>query len=134
MPRKRMYGIGRETDSGVYMLRNKITGNFYIGQSAHMSLREASHYSRLRRDSKFCNSAIKADYKLYGLDSFEFTVLIYCDEKDLLRNEQSLVDALHPTYNVMVDDVTSQKGVVRSAETREKMSVAKKKYWESKRA
>lgn len=69
---------------GIYMIKNKINGKVYIGQSIHIHKRFKEHI----RHSKYSNSVIHLAIKKYGLENFEFNILILC-KKDKLNELES---------------------------------------------
>jgi group I intron endonuclease len=88
-----------ERKSGVYILENVMTGNFYIGLSKNLAKRKGRHFYVLRNGMKG-NIRISDDCKKYGVESFDFKVLEYCDECDLLEKEQYYFELMMPQYNV----------------------------------
>lgn len=110
--------------SGVYAIENSINGHCYIGSTNNLPRRESQH-NRALRSEKHHSFHLQRAYLKYGAESFKFRVLLYCEPFELLRYEQSLIDRLHPAYNVS-PTASSQLGVRRSRETRQKISEARK--------
>lgn len=96
------------TKPGVYKIINIKTGNIYIGSSKNLSVRISSHKSLLRKNYPD-NIRIRADLNLYGIDSFKFEVLEYCEDSIKKEREQFYYDLLKPYYNVW-KSVYSAKG------------------------
>lgn len=88
-----------ESQSGVYKLKNLITGKFYIGSSRSLAKRRGSHRYSLKNGIKN-NLRMTEDYNKHGLDSFEFEVIEYCEVDKLLEREQYYFELLKPTYNI----------------------------------
>lgn len=84
---------------GVYKMINTISGNFYIGSSKNVSIRIKTHKYLLRHGYK-SNIRIKSDLERYGLESFIFEAIEYCDENIMKDREQYYFDQLKPNYNV----------------------------------
>lgn len=85
--------------SGVYKMINIISGNFYIGSSKNISKRIGAHRYAIK-NKKHDNVRIQEDAIKYGIDSFKFEVLEYCDFKVTHNREQYYFELLNPTYNV----------------------------------
>ena len=112
--------------TGVYMIKNKISGKFYIG-SASLSFRKrmALHRVHLRRgthDSRHMQNA----WNKYGEDDFAFSVLVVCAKDMCLFYEQLFLDALNPTYNT-AKIAGNCLGVRHSDEVKKSMSVLQRK-------
>ena len=93
--------------SGIYMIVNKVTGDYYIGSAATN-----------RFNSRFCNHVIyfrgskvvKSAVKKYGLENFAFIVLeLYPNivtkenNKELLDLEDKYLKLLLPNYNILTE-------------------------------
>ena len=61
---------------GVYMFKNIITGEFYIGTSTNMRQRVTRHFSPRGRSR---NKHIYKSIKQYGKESFVWGVIEYCE-------------------------------------------------------
>lgn len=72
---------------GIYLIKNKITKECYIGQSRNIDQRFNSH-RRSFRDKKY---ALYYDMRFYGLENFEFSVLEECEIKDLDKKEMNWI-------------------------------------------
>lgn len=85
--------------SGVYELRNTVTGHCYIGSSVNMQNRKNDHFYHLRTQTHHSPSLQNA-YNKYGKDAFEFLVLEEVpDVSQLIQREQHWIDTKHPKYN-----------------------------------
>lgn len=112
--------------SGIYIIRNVVNGNCYIGQAKSIGDRWYTHKSHLNcgyHHSRHLQSA----WKKYGPDSFVFEVLEYVElNKDLLfEREQYWFDTLSPQYNIAPAAVSSigVKHPPRTEEFKERMRV-----------
>ena len=83
---------------GVYQIVNKINDKRYIGSSINLNRRRSNHFSNLRKD-KSVHPHLQAAWNLYGEDAFEFGHILICEEFELLRYEQALLDKWKPEYN-----------------------------------
>ena len=70
---------------GIYKITNKINGKCYIGQSTKIKNRIAVH-RRACRNLVVSNAILK-----YGVENFEFEVLIYCETNMLDYYEKLLI-------------------------------------------
>jgi group I intron endonuclease len=71
---------------GIYGLRNKVTGKWYIGQSVNLRHRRSAHFSKLRRNSHR-SQHLQSAFNKYGQDAFAFCVLAVCP-KELLDSQE----------------------------------------------
>jgi hypothetical protein len=76
--------------SGVYQIKNVVTGEVYIGASTRIDERWAAHVSKLL--SGRCDSrSLQVAWNCYGRDAFEFSVLedvAWNDRAGMLAAEQ----------------------------------------------
>lgn len=105
---------------GVYMLKNIINGNFYIGHASNLRSRKSSHFTNMRH-GWHKNKHVQNAANLYGADKFTFNVLEYCekDKKILAQIETYYVKLLKPEYNIREVE-ESNLGLKKSAEDIEK--------------
>jgi group I intron endonuclease len=108
-------------ESGIYAFVHIETGTSYIGSSLDLGGRIMNHI--LGHSS---NQHLQYAIAKYGLSSFAFVILQYCIPSDLLKLEQYFLDILFSLakelrYNFS-PTAGSSLGVVRSEETRAKMS------------
>jgi len=101
--------ISNETKglSGIYMIVNKITKDYYIGSAATNKFfaRFSNHLSYFR-GSKIVKSAVKK----YGLENFAFIILdLYPNivtkenNKELMDLEDRYLKLLLPNYNILTE-------------------------------
>lgn len=103
--------------SGVYIIRNFITGEFYIGSSKYLGHRFSGHDHQLAFNKNRCGVLQRAINK-YGTDNFTFDVLEFVDPSNLLEREQYYLDTLIPRYNI----IKSVTPIIMPEESRKKMS------------
>ncbi len=89
--------ISNKKISGIYMILNIVNGKFYIGSSVNVNKRLLHHKNALD-SNRHCNSYLQKSYNKYSLDSFLFSILETCEEKELIQKEQIWLD-FHKTYN-----------------------------------
>jgi group I intron endonuclease len=112
-------------NSGIYIIRNIINNNIYIGQSSNLNKRKFSHFYELRKNIH-ANTHLQNSFKKYNEKNFIFEIILYCEVKELTYYEQSLVDIWNPEYNICKECVTSCLGVGRTDETKRKISIGNK--------
>lgn len=82
--------------SGIYRIRNKVNGKFYIGSTSNMRKRMREHLSSLRRGIHV-NDYLQHAFNKYGEKNFIFEVYEFVEHiDDLLDVEQKLLDELRP--------------------------------------
>lgn len=105
---------------GVYSIKNKITGEQYIGSSIDLQRRKSEHYSSLRRSSHE-NKKLQNAFSAYGESNFEYSILQLCSMEELLATEENLIrkyNTYHKGYN-NTDKVISGS-VMQHLEVRQK--------------
>ena len=106
--------------SGIYQIRSKIKSNkFYIGSAVNISARWNRHITVLRL-SKHENQKLQRHYNKYGEQDLQFSILLICDKKDLIKIEQYFIDFYNPIFNIC-KIAGSQLGIKRSEKTKAKM-------------
>lgn len=106
---------------GIYGLRNKVNGKWYVGQSVNIYSRWNEYRSgRCRRQKKISNALLK-----YGTDNFEWNVLEECQPKQLNEREIhwiSKMDSVKYGYNLTAG---GQGGSIRNGMTHTPETIAK---------
>lgn len=107
---------------GIYTIENTITLDCYIGSSINLRQRENRHFKDLR-EGKHHSIILQRAVNKYGIENFEFKVLEFCSNEELLSKEQKYMDSMSPLYNIC-STAGSPLGVKHSPET----CLKKKKY------
>lgn len=84
--------------SAVYKITNTITGDFYIGSSKNIKYRWKQH----KRPSVWkdhSNISLYQDMQKYGVDKFDFQILVQVRQEQLKEAEQQFIEKLCPAYN-----------------------------------
>lgn len=104
--------------SGIYVLINNKTKDFYIGSSINLTKRMVSYYYYTNSD-KLSRIVIIRAMKKYGLDNFSLGILEFCkkDSKICLNLEQKYLDQYKPKYNVLNVAGNSFGGIWRELQT-----------------
>jgi len=77
--------------SGIYSIKNLVTGTRYIGSAFDLSGRKAVHFYQLRK-GKHHNIYLQRSFSKYGEENFEFQVLMYCEKEEVIKYEQIFID------------------------------------------
>ena len=114
--------------SGIYGIKNKINGKIYIGSSGNIRLRWKSHRSTLKKQ-RGTNRYLQRAYNKYGLNSFDFLVIEFCDVSVLIKKEQYWLD-FYKSYEKdlgynLSKIAESNRGLKHSEEAREKIRKSK---------
>lgn len=107
---------------GIYTIENTKTNQFYIGSSKDIHQRWENHKYHLQKGTHK-NCYLQRSYNKYGIDTFVFKVLCFCNLEELLYHEKMLINKLSPGYNIAteVSRPPSRKGVTLTTETKEKL-------------
>lgn len=112
--------------SGIYMILNKLNGKRYVGSSAYLEDRRKYHLVNLQEGRHF-NSHLQNAFNLYGEETFEFIVLEYVENLEMLiPREQHCLDLWWPLgilYNIL-STAGSSLGYRHSEEACRKMTEA----------
>lgn len=110
-------------NSGIYKILNTQTGNFYIGSSTNLSLREKNHFNNLEHNTHV-NLHLQNAYNKYSKESFKFEILVTCPKEYCIKLEQWFIDNLKPKYNFLKIAGSS----LGYKHTRETIKIMKEKY------
>ncbi len=111
--------------SGIYKIQSKRKPEkVYIGSAANIHKRWIQHLSGLRRN-KHGNKRLQNHFNKYGKSDFVFSILIGCDENDLIVTEQFYIDAYNPWFNIC-KTAGCTRGKSMSQEAKRKIGLASK--------
>lgn len=86
--------------SGIYVIRNMITGHTYIGMSKNVKRRWQQHRSSLRKN-KHHNKNLQQAWNKYGEGNFVFyQIENVWDESMLHQREKAAIYNCKPEYNI----------------------------------
>lgn len=114
-------------ESGVYQIMNLHTGRSYIGSSVNITNRLAHHLNALKRGNHHC-AYLQRSFNKWGEDAFSFNAIEYVnDTATLIEREQFYIDSIgiNALFNT-TPTAGSPLGVKRTAETRARVSAARK--------
>ena len=109
--------------SGIYCIRNLLTGKRYIGSATSLPNRLRNHKDALRRNQHF-NRHLQRAWNKHGENNFSLEPLVICSKNMLLYYEQRFIDNLYPEYNIC-RIAGSVIGIKHSEEARKKMAARK---------
>lgn len=110
-------------ECGVYMIKNIITGDSYIGSSNNIGKRWSLHYCKLSQNKHY-NKHFQSSVNKYGIENFIFGVIEFCKEPELISKEQDNYNKYSPTYNKGIFIDCPQRGSKMSEEQKEKFRIA----------
>lgn len=87
---------------GIYCIRNTINNKRYIGCSRNISKRFNRHKNLLMSNKHF-NYKLQNDFNTYGIDSFEFLILLECENDKLELLEEKYINVFNSIdkgYNI----------------------------------
>ena len=76
--------------SGIYIIKNKINGKFYIGSTKNIKKRFSTHKSKLNHNNHD-NLHLQRSYNKYG-DVFSYSIIEQVEVEKLLKTEQKYLD------------------------------------------
>lgn len=113
--------------AGIYVIKNKITGQSYVGQTLYLNKRRRDHFSALRR-GKHPNKKLQTAFDKYGADSFVWDIIdIHVPCEDLDELEEKAIKELSgftEGYNQTPFAVNTNKGKPMKEDTKAKISRA----------
>ena len=86
---------------GIYQIKNKITGEKYIGSSVKIEKRRKDHIRRLKKRIHE-NKNLQAAYDQFGGKNLVFKILKRCNGHMLVYFEQKFIEDLSPEYNILL--------------------------------
>lgn len=110
----------------VYAIRNRATGNLYVGSSEHVARRFRHHVNMLNRGVHH-SSWLQHSWNKRGRDQFEFIVLeVFPDGVSIVARESEFVRMLKPAYNTNMEFAENpMKGRKHTPESIEKMRLSR---------
>ena len=84
--------------SAVYQIVNRATGEQYVGSSMNVKARWANH-KRPGLWKKYPNNKLYQAFQEYGIDKFEFLIIVPVKPEYLRQVEQEFIELLNPVYN-----------------------------------
>jgi group I intron endonuclease len=126
--------VNNKNKSGIYKVENIVNGKVYIGKTKNFYKRYHQYlYDIKSKNTNRINRYLLASIEKYGIESFTFKVVEFCDLEDIASRELYWIQELNSTnreygYNLRLDSST---GMVTHPETSEKISKRLRREWES---
>lgn len=76
---------------GIYKIENLIDKKIYIGSSINLESRKYKHFWMLDRN-KHDNNHLQNSYNKFGKDLFNFEILEFCDNNQLIERENHYIE------------------------------------------
>jgi len=109
---------------GVYQIQSiSKPDRIYIGSSRDIRGRWRLHAKNLL-DNKHHSPKLQYHYNKYGAEDLQYSLLLSCNETDLLKSEQFFLDSYKHYFNVL-PNAGSHLGAKRSDESRKRCSLSK---------
>lgn len=109
---------------GIYVIRNLINNNIYIGSSVNIKKRFCQHRNSLRKN-KHHNKYLQRSWNKYGEENFEFVVIErHSYPEKILGRENKCILLYNPEYNSV--RVNKEGRFVLSEETKRRISESNK--------
>jgi len=85
---------------GIYQIQSKIKPNrIYIGSAVNITNRWRVHICQLRKN-KHHSIKLQRHYNKYGIEDLEFSILLLCNKKELIINEQNYLNKIKCYFNI----------------------------------
>lgn len=119
----------------LYEAYNKENGKVYIGLTTNtLEARKSQHLRSAKSNPKLhFHKALRK----YGQDSFEWSVVMRCDNLEYLREKEKLLISLHEPWQVYNKSLGGEHSAYGMRHTKEVKEVCKEhalRRWEGKRA
>ena len=117
--------------SGVYTIKNLVSGKIYIG-SARLFKRRFSQHKTCLRGGYHQNSHLQRAWNKYGEDAFLFSISVVCSPELMQLYEQKMIDAMSPEYNQSKSAYSGiAVGSTITDEHKAKVGLASKEAWKN---
>jgi group I intron endonuclease len=119
-----------ENGHGIYAIKNIINNKMYIGSAVNLKNRRRQHFHNLKI-GKHHNRHLQSSYNKYGKENFIFIIIEYVEDINLLTTREDYYIEMYESaksengYNKRIISTTNL-GLKRSKESRDKLSKAKK--------
>ena len=113
--------------SGIYKIRNKINGKYYIGSAKNINYRWITH-RKLLKSNKHFNRHLQSSWNKHGKETFVFEIVELIPIYKLKETEQLYLNGRDKTlsYNISNDASSPMLGRKHTDETRAKLCIKRK--------
>jgi group I intron endonuclease len=118
----------------IYQIRNRITGKSYIGETIKEPETRWKQHIACAKIGKGC-PALRDAFNKYGIESFEFKILIICFDDDRFFYEKEYIKRYNTQapngYNILPGGIGGAgfKGKVHTKDVRKVISEKSKEMW-----
>lgn len=109
----------------IYKILNKINNYFYIGSSINFISRQKQHIYLLK-NNKHHSYKLQHQWNVYKQENFEFIIIEYCTEDNILQKEQNYINSLNPKLNISLNSTAPMFGRKHNNETIKKFRLINK--------
>lgn len=110
--------------SCVYVIKNIVNSQVYIGSTNNYSKRKSTHLRTLRQGIHH-SPPLQRSWDKYGENNFTFEIIELCDPSTLLVKEQLLLISQKPKLNCSKSAKSPMAGRKHTAKTKQEMSIAR---------
>lgn len=112
---------------GIYKIENSVTKKVYIGSSINVSVRITAHKVSLK-GNRHGNIHLQRSFNKHGIEFFNFVILEYCEESELITKEEYYINLCKSNKNKYGYNIASfeQGRRLHSEKTKLKISSANK--------
>lgn len=103
-------------NSGIYIIKNIITQDMYVGSSCNLNKRKNAHLNSLLKN-KHHSIVLQRAFNKYGMSNFIFEVIFNCNKNDCIEFENIFIQLLTPKYNIAKNAIAPMIGRKHSQET-----------------
>ncbi len=114
----------------VYQIKNKLNNKIYIGSTIKSFSKRINEHTNTLNKNKHCNYHLQSAWKIYGFESFEFSIIEkVIDNSKLIEREQYWIDYYKSYDNNIGYNICkiagNTIGRIHSSETKDKISKSK---------
>jgi group I intron endonuclease len=107
-----------------YSITHLPSGRQYIGSTKDYKMRIGVHRGELRHNKHY-STILQEDYNKDGFYSIEYKLIkLFDTREEAYEHEQCLLDTLKPFYNVALFATSPAKGLIKTEETKNKLSLS----------
>jgi group I intron endonuclease len=116
--------------SGVYRIRNLVSGKVYVGSTVNIKKRWATHLHRLRAGAHQ-NAHLQSSWDKHGEDVFAFEIIEEVPPDALLETEQRCLDVITKNlrYNIIEEVSDGVREYWKGDSARERQSAKLRAHW-----
>lgn len=118
--------------SGVYLIKNEINGNCYIGSAISKTPKHNRLYFRFRNHffntHKLTNIHLHRAMQKYGLNKFSYHILAFTDMENVRGLETLYINQISPKYNLQWSVINTSSSLGGYSHTKENREILVNSY------